>query len=130
MPRSIALRGYEENFQTGERVAKISGAYRFPILDTSRGGGSAPLYTKQLFGEIFYETGRTWDDEGVGDDLGWIESTGLELNVSLKLLRFLKIAPGLGFVYAPDRSEDTRDNDDESDERYQIYITIKGWVNF
>ena len=130
MPRSIALRGYEENFQTGERVAKVACAYRFPIFDLSRGGGSAPFYTKQVFGEIFYERGRTWDDEGEGDYLGWIESTGLELNVSLKLLRFLKIAPGLGFVYAPDRPENTHDDDDESDERYQAYVTIKGWVSF
>ncbi len=129
MPRSIALRGYEENFQTGERVAKVSCAYRFPILDISRGGGSAPFYTKQLFGEVFYETGRTWDDEGKGDDRGWLDATGVELNVSFKVFRFLKIAPGLGFAYAPDRSKDTGANDDGSDERYQIYITIKGWVS-
>ena len=127
IPRSIALRGYEENFQTGEHVAKGSCAYRFPIVDISKGAGSAPFFAKQLFAEIFYERGRTWDDEGEGDDRGWLDAMGLEVNFSLKLLRFMQIAPGLGFAYAPDRPEG---DDDGLDERYQIYIVIKGFVNF
>jgi hypothetical protein len=127
MPRSIALRGYEENFQTGDRVAKGACSYRFPILDISKGSGSAPFFAKQLFAEVFYEGGRTWDDEGVGDDLGWLDSMGVEVNCSLEFLRLMQIAPGLGFAYAPDRP---KGDDDESDERYQVYITIKGWVSF
>ncbi len=127
MPRSITLRGYEENFQTGDRVVKGSCAYRFPIVDISKGAGSAPFFAKQLFAEVFYEGGRTWDDEGEGDERGWLDSMGLEVNFSLKLLRFLRIAPGLGFAYAPDRP---KGDDDGLDERYQIYIVIKGFVNF
>ena len=127
MPRSITLRGYEENFQTGDRVVKGSCAYRFPIVDISKGSGSGPFFAKQLFAEVFYERGRTWDDEGEGDDRGWLDSMGLEINFSFKLLRFMHIAPGLGFAYAPDRP---KDDDDGLDERYQIYIVIKGFVNF
>lgn len=51
-------------------------------------------------------------------------------NFALKLLRFIQIAPGLGFAYAPDRPKHSSGDEDDPDERYQIYITIKGWVNF
>ena len=129
IPRSITLRGYDENFQTGDRVAKGTLAYRFPIVNISKGaGGSAPFYLNQLFAEVFYERGRTWDDEGEGDDRGWLDSMGLELNFSFKLLRFMRIAPGLGALYAPDRLRDRGDRDD--DERYQVYFSLKGSVNF
>jgi hypothetical protein len=39
----------------------------------------------------------------------------------------MRIAPGLGVAYAPDRP---KGDDDGLDERYQIYIVIKGFVNF
>ena len=52
------------------------------------------------------------------------------LNFALKLFRFIQIAPGLGFAYAPDRPKHSSGDEDDPDERYQIYITIKGWVNF
>ena len=129
--RTIFLRGYEENFQTGDRIAKLSCAYRFPILYIYEGvTGSTPIYYKQLFAEIFYEGGRTWDKEGEGDDRGWINAVGLEVNFSLKLLRFIRIAPGLGLVFTPDRSKRDSNNDENVDEHFQLYFTIKGFVNF
>ena len=96
-------------------------------MDISKAAGSGPFFAKQLFAEVFYESGRTWDDEGEGDDRGWLDSMGLEVNLSFNLLRIMHIAPGLGFAYAPDRP---KDDDDGLDERYQTYIVIKGYVNF
>ncbi|OEU58250.1 MAG: hypothetical protein BAW33_00120 [Desulfobacterales bacterium C00003104] len=126
MQRSITIRGYEANYQTGTRVAKLSSAYRFPIAGIWKGAGSAPFFAKQVFAEVFYEAGRTWDNEGKGDDLGWLHATGLECNFSMKLLRYMDFAPGLGVVYAPDRPK----GGDDDDERWQFYISIKGSVNF
>ncbi|NVM22996.1 MAG: hypothetical protein HWN68_14595 [Desulfobacterales bacterium] len=71
-----------------------------------------------------------WDEKGKGDDRDWLDSIGLEVNVSIKLLRFINIAPGLGFLYAPDRPKHSPGNEDGPDERRQIYISIKGAVNF
>jgi len=83
-----------------------------------------------LFAEVFYEGGKTWDREDEGDDLGWINAMGLEMNLSMKLLRYIRIAPGLGFVFAPERSKKDPNDDEDVDERFQLYITIKGFVNF
>ena len=122
----LGLRGYEPNFQTGDKIFKASLAYRFPLIDLSKGReGGFPFYSRQLFAEIFYEGGRTWDDEGRGDDRGWINSYGAEVNYAMKILRYLAFSPGVGVAYAPDRPED-----DEDDSTVQVYLTIKGWVNF
>jgi hypothetical protein len=129
--RSIPLRGYYENFQTGDRIVKAGLSYRFPIYNLSRGAtGSMPLYFNQLFAEVFYEGGRTWDEKD-DDDEYWMNATGFEVNFSIKLLRFLRIAPGLGFVYVPQRiREESEDSDSETDKRFQSYVSIKGFVNF
>ena len=127
MPRSVNLQAYDENFQTGDRIVKASLAYRFPIdFFYENISGSAPLFFNQIFGEIFYEGGRTWDDEDEGDDLGWLDSIGLEVNLSFKLFRFLEMAPGLGVLYAPDWSK----RSSNKNKQYQIYFTVKGSVNY
>lgn len=134
VPRTISLRGYEENTLTGRRIAKVSCAYRWPILDFSRGmiGGSFPIYFKQLFAEVFYEGGRTWETEKMGASDQWIQSMGLEVNFSLKLLRFAQFAPGLGVLYAPERLPlncEKGETGCQQDQRFQIYLTFKGIVN-
>jgi hypothetical protein len=126
IPRTLTLRGYKSNFQTGDRVLKTALAYRFPLKDFSKGReGTFPFYSRQLFAEIFYEGGRTWDDEGRGDDHGWINSYGAEVNYAMKILRYLAFSPGVGIAYTPDRPRDDKD-----DNTVQFYFTIKGWVNF
>jgi hypothetical protein len=74
--------------------------------------------------ELFYESGRTYDDEGIGDDIGWLHSAGLEVNYGLTLLRFLSFAPGLGVAYVPQR-------DDRDPDEYEVvpYLSIKLWAN-
>ncbi len=117
----LPLRGYPSNFRTGERVFKGEAAYRFPIVDISRGReGVFPVYSRQLFAEIFYEAGRTWRGQGGRDDGDWISSTGAEINYSLTILRYVSFAPGIGVAYAPQRAAQT----------VQPYLSIKGWVNF
>jgi hypothetical protein len=73
-----------------------------------------------LFAEVFYEGGRTWDDQSNGAGEEWINAGGVEVNYAMKMFRFLAFSPGLGVVYAPDRRED----------ELQLYLSIKGWVNF
>jgi hypothetical protein len=75
--------------------------------------------------EVFYEGGRTDDNAGFGDDIGWLNSAGAEINYGMSLLRFLKFAPGAGIAYAPQR------NDRDSD-LYEVtgYFSLKFWGNF
>lgn len=128
LDRSIALRGYEENQQTGDHLAKITVAYRFPIWHLFEAEtGSMPMYYRQLFAEVFYDGGMAWSPGIDGNDRLWLDSLGLEVNIALKLLRFLRIAPGIGFAYAPDHSRFHAGDDEEK--RYQFYLTIKGFVN-
>jgi len=101
-------------------------AYRFPIWDFSKGHESwFPVYTRQIFAELFFEGGRVWDEKGYTGDLDWVWSVGTEINFAMKIFRHLAISPGLGVVYAPDRDY----RDDSLDEIY-IYLSLKGWVNY
>jgi hypothetical protein len=121
----LGLRGYDSNFQTGQEVVRAAAAYRFPVWNIFKGMESGfPLYNRDLFLEVFYEAGRTYDDEGIGDDIGWLHSAGLEVNFGLTLLRYVSFAPGIGVAYAPQR-------DDRDPDEYEVvpYISIKGWAS-
>lgn len=125
IPRTLGLRGYDSNFQTGQQVVRAAAAYRFPVWNIFKGMESGfPIYSRDLFLELFYEGGRTYDDEGIGDDIGWLHSAGLELNYGLTLIRFLSFAPGLGVAYVPQR-------DDRDPDEYEVvpYLSIKLWAN-
>ncbi|MFH2001436.1 MAG: hypothetical protein ABIK28_17265 [Planctomycetota bacterium] len=126
LPGKLQVRGYPDNFQTGKNAARASMSYRFPLYDFSTGSeGFVPVYTNQIFGEVFHDTGRTWDRTGGGDDLKWISATGIEANISLQLMRFIRFAPGVGLVYIPDRARRY-----DEDKRVVGYLSIKAWVNF
>lgn len=126
LPDQLQVRGYPSNFQVGKNAARASVSYRFPIHNFSVGSeGPIPVYTNQVFAEVFHDAGRTWDRTGSGDDLRWITSTGIEANISLQLMRFLRFAPGIGVVYIPDRAR-RRDEDD----RVVAYLSIKAWIAF
>jgi Tol biopolymer transport system component len=125
IPRTLGLRGYNSNFQTGSEVVRAAAAYRFPVWNIFKGLESGfPLYNRDLFLELFYEGGRTYDDEGIGDDIGWLHSAGLEVNYGLTLLRYLSFAPGIGAAYVPQR-------DDRDPDEYEVvpYLSIKLWAN-
>jgi hypothetical protein len=126
IPRTLGLRGYDPNFQTGQRALRTAAAYRFPLWNIFKGLESGfPIYNRDLFLEIFYEGGRTYDDDGIGDDIGWLDSAGLEVNYGLTLLRFLSFAPGIGVAYVPQR--DDRDPDEDE---VVAYFSIKLWASF
>ncbi len=125
--RNQSLRGYSENYQTGERIVKTMAAYRFPVFNFFKGYGNRfPSYLRQISCELFYEGGRTWDESGNGDNLGWINAVGTEANFSMTLLRYLSFAPGLGVVYDPDKIVE----EDDEESKLNIYISIKGWISF
>lgn len=139
MPRTLMLRGYEQNTQVGTDIVKAGAAYRFPIFRFFQNvNATSPLYLHQIFGEVFYEGGRATGAELPGEDgNGWINACGVEVNIAFKALRWLDIAPGLGIVYAADRTvyehADNKDANDTSDilnEKWQIYISLKSVVNF
>jgi len=75
---------------------------------------------------VFYEGGTAWDDDSPHDETNWLNSVGVEFNMSMTLFRFIDVAPGLGVAYAPDRDPRRFDPDDN----VQVYLTIKGAINF
>jgi outer membrane protein assembly factor BamA len=124
--RNLGVRGYNTNFQTGQRAVRVGAAYRFPVLDLFKGLESGfPLYNRDLRLEVFYEGGRTYDDNGIGDDIGWLHSAGAEINYGMSILRFIRFAPGIGVAYAPQR--DDRDPDENE---AVAYISVKLWSSF
>jgi len=126
IPSSLDIRGYDQNFLTGDQALTAGMSYRFPFLDFSKGYESGfPIYTRQLFAELFLEGGQVWDDKGYTGDLDWIWSTGVEVNFAMKMFRYLSVSPGLGIAYAPDRNYRDSDLND-----FYIYLSIKGWVNY
>ena len=136
LPRNILLRGYDDNTQVGQDVAKAGVAYRFPILRLYEGmSPTIPIYLQQVFGEFYYEGGKAWSGASdTGEENKWLNAAGAELNFSMTLLRFIDIAPGLGVVYAFDREDRRRSDDgnieDVPDDKLQVYLSIKAAVNF
>jgi len=125
--RNQSLRGYSANYQTGERIVKTMAAYRFPVFNFFKGYGNRfPSYLRQISCELFYEGGRTWDENGSGDDLEWLNAIGAEANFSMTLLRYLSFAPGLGVVYDPDKIVE----EDDEESKVNVYVSIKGWISF
>ena len=133
MPRSLGLRGYEENTQVGTDIVKVGAAWRFPLTPVYRGSSAtAPFYMHQLFGELFYEGGRVTGAEPPGRERNaWLNAYGFELNIGLTLLRWIEVAPGVGVVYAADRTaREHEDDGDTGSEKWQAYVSVKSVVNF
>lgn len=127
--RNVWLRGYRENTQVGEHVIKAGVAYRFPVFSLYHGvTPTLPWYLHQGFLEVFYEGGTAWSGERRPDEKDWINSFGVEFNVSMTFFRFFDIAPGLGVAYVPERDEQ-RFGDDE-DDTVQVFLALKSTVNF
>jgi hypothetical protein len=121
------LRGYTSNEQVGDYVIKAGIAYRFPVFSVYRGvSPTLPFYLQQGFIEVFYEGGTAWDDDGHHDENDWLNSMGVEFNMSMTIFRFVDLAPGLGVAYTPNR--DPRRFDPDND--VQVYLTIKSSINF
>ena len=127
LSRNVSLRGYTSNEQVGDYVVKAGIAYRFPVFSVYRGVSTTlPFYLQQSFIEVFYEGGTAWDNDGPNDEKNWLNSMGVEFNMSITIFRFVDIAPGLGVAYTPDRDSRRFDPDDD----VQVYLTIRGAVNF
>lgn len=127
--RNVGLRGYLDNTQVGDRVTRFGMAYRLPLVGFYRSGGPvSPIYTHQVFTEVFAEGGRVWDAKSMRKDgEGWLTSCGLEVNCSLTLFHILDLAPGIGVAYAFNRDINPYD---EFATRFAFYFTVKGVVNF
>ncbi|MBU0713948.1 MAG: hypothetical protein KJ964_01160 [Verrucomicrobia bacterium] len=134
LDRNVILRGYNQNSQVGRYLVKTGAAYRFPLMSYYRGmDATLPLYIHQLFGELYYEGGHAWSGDTTGAlDASWLNAAGFELNLSLTLFRYAKMAPGLGIVYAFNRKDPNpgASEDDAQNQKLQLYLSIKAVVNF
>ncbi len=134
LSRNIGLRGYPANYQIGDEVVKGGAAYRFPIFRRYRNvNATTPFYLHQIFAEVFYEGGKAMDGGPGGQENKWIQSAGMEANLSTTLFRFLPIAPGIGVAYAfdyADRKRAGEEGDTDEETKLQVYLTIKTTVNF
>ena len=129
LDRNIILRGYPMNYQVGDEVIKGGVAYRLPLFRRYKNvNATSPFYINQIFGEVYYEGGRAKGGSLSGSNDSWLNAAGVEVNLSTTLLRILPVSPGIGVVYAFDR--DKRNQDDSSDDKLQLYISIKATVNF
>jgi len=73
----VGMRGYPFYGLSGNRLAVVSGAYRFPIfqgIDWRFG----PLYVDKLYGSVFGDVGDAWTGEA-GDR--WKKDAGVELRL-------------------------------------------------
>ncbi len=134
LDRNVILRGYNSNSQVGRYLVKTGAAYRFPLMSYYRGvDATLPLYTHQLFGELYYEGGHAWCGGTTSAlDASWLNAAGFELNLALTLFRYAQMAPGLGIVYAFDRKDPNPGaaDDDAQNQKLQLYFSIKAVVNF
>jgi len=133
---SQSLRGYDDNWEVGTQVARVGAAYRFPIIPLYyNSNATAPFYLQQIFGELFYEGGEAWGAEpGRGDPARWLNALGAEINGSVTVFRFFDVAPGVGVAYAPQRAVRATEDDpypsNDDDQKWVIYLSVKGSVNF
>ena len=130
--RNVSVRGYPSNYQVGDEVEKGGVAYRFPIFRRYKNiNATSPFYLHQIFAEVFYEGGKVMG--GMAEEENkWIDSAGLEVNLSTTLFRFLPVAPGIGVAYAFDYEDRRRagQEDEEDLSKLQVYISLKTTVNF
>jgi hypothetical protein len=124
---NLYLRGYDSNVQIGQSAVTLGASYRFPIWNIFKGyEGSFPIYTRSLAAELFYEGGRTWDENGDGDRFGWLNAVGTEISFGMTMVRYLSFSPGIGIVYAPENT----DRGKNETEDLLVYLTIKGWYDY
>jgi len=59
---NINLRGFKDDYQTGNRVETFTAEYIFPIYSGNRGFACFPLGIKQIKGATFLDIGAAWSD--------------------------------------------------------------------
>lgn len=123
--RNLGIRGYDNNTARGSRAGRVELAYRAPLLNWYKGpNATLPIYFRNLTIEGYAEAAKILDDDNESE---WLPAFGAEVNFGMNLMRGLALAPGLGIVYASKKEDDI---DTEEDERLQLYISIRGGVNF
>lgn len=113
----------DERSAFGSESANLFSTSMLSLFNESNKSISVRIFILHL--EVFYEGGRTYDDNRFGDDGGWLHAAGVEVNYGLSILRFLRFAPGIGVAYAPQR-------DDRDPDEYEAvaYLSLKLWTGF
>ncbi|MCX7991694.1 MAG: hypothetical protein N2999_06640 [Proteobacteria bacterium] len=92
------LRGYPQNFQTGQYISTISLEYKYPLSYIFKGPGTKPIFLEKLYNVIFIDAGSIWDDKNSFRLNDVRNAIGTELRADITLGYWAKITPILGIA--------------------------------
>ncbi|MCP4286504.1 MAG: hypothetical protein GY792_18995, partial [Gammaproteobacteria bacterium] len=110
--RRYTLRGYDST-SSGRRMQLATLDWRFPLVNVERGVMSPPAGVLDISGNLFVESGATWNDGSEPDE--YRSAAGAEVLARVNLFYALNLNLRLG--YARGYDEDGED---------QVYLTIGG----
>jgi hypothetical protein len=126
------LRGLPVSALSGTRAMLFSAEYRFPIWDTLRGLGTAPLFVKGISGAIFADYGNAWNSglpiEDTFDD--FLLGVGAELRGDFIVGHGLPLHARIGYaiiVVNRDRIRFLNDPLLGSPLKYGMLVLALGW---
>lgn len=98
---AIGLRGYN-SAGIGDKVAELSGEYRFPLFETNKGLWTLPFYVDRLYGVAGLDVANVWDSPLASDRaINWAQTmvgSSLELRGQLHLFRFVETDLRMGIA--------------------------------
>ena len=90
------LRGYPNDFLSGERVAVGTASYRFPIQNIERGFRTWPFFFSRLHGAVFFEAGNAADQKK--SFAHFRKGVGAELKLNMTFAYYVPIQFIAGFA--------------------------------
>jgi hypothetical protein len=93
--RRYALRGYRSDF-FGNRMRLFSGEWNFPLYRPERSFTRVPFGLHQLAGQIFVDSGATWDEGSSPEEM--LTGAGFELISDLNALYLFNFRLRLGYA--------------------------------
>lgn len=93
--RYFALRGYNDNAQSGNNIEMASVEWRFPIMHVEKGIMIPPVGIMKHSGRLFTEAGSSWNDNESKDV---ISSAGFEWVMDTNLLYYINMQFRIGYA--------------------------------
>jgi hypothetical protein len=110
--RRFTLRGYDSTSE-GRRMQLATVDWRFPLVNVERGTMSPPIGLLDISGNLFAESGATWNEGSEPEE--YRSAAGAEIHAEVNLFYALNLKLRLGFA---------RGFDEDGDD--QVYLTIGG----
>ena len=101
--RYFALRGYNDNTQTGNNIEMMSVEWRFPIMHVEKGIMIPPVGIMKHSGRLFTEAGSSWNDT---ENKNVISSAGFEWVMDTNLVYYINIQFRFGYAKGLDETGD------------------------